>query len=213
MGERQEKSSGENPLVIPFSRAVRVRNFKLWRSRHTLASGKEKTDIDCVNVSSLDGSWMVRIPSTMGVYAMIVQGYATVDENLRDNFLGMVFTNYYNLTTINSEALHDAFFFLAEMMSYPYLLLSEKDMEKRMRASLKDAGMAKDSIKEHVSQMVEYRRQLYALVERKRDNLVDAYERQQEDLRRSAAEEDAMMGYDALADDAIGIIKEGDDSE
>lgn len=206
--DEREKQGGDNPLLIPFGKAVRVRNFKLWRSMYSLGSGKEKADVECVNVSSLDGSWLVRIPSTMSVYSMVVQGYATADEDVRDNFLGMVFTNYYNLTTLNSEALHDSFFFLSEMMTYPYLLLSEGEMRRRMKVSLKAAGMSRDAVREHVASMVSYRRQLYAIIDRKKDAFIKAYERQMLDRLSAASDEDAMMDDDALAEDAAKIINE-----
>ena len=48
----------ENPLVIPFGRAVRVGNFKLWRGNYRIDSGKGHSYLECVHISSLDGSWM-----------------------------------------------------------------------------------------------------------------------------------------------------------
>lgn len=196
----------DNPLIIPFGKAVRVGNFKLWRGNYAIASGKEKTSIECVHVSSLDGAWMVRIPSTSEMFGFVMSQYATVDEELRDRFLCMVFTNMQNICLIPSEALHDAMFFLTEMMTFPYLLLSEKEMEKRMKENMKTLGVAKDVAKEHVTKMIDYRRQLYELIERKRDSFIAEYERQQ--AERWAKEEEAQkqLEQDEIAQQAMEIL-------
>lgn len=195
--------------TIPVSKAVRVGNFKLWRGNYTLKSGKEKQDIDCVHVSSLDGSWMVRIPSTMGLYSTICNGYATTDDTLRENFIGMIATNCYNVTTMGSESLHDAFFFLTEMMSFPYLLLSEKEMKERMEKSMKELGFDKGRRKAHIGEMTEYRRRLYELIEQKKNLFIESYERQQSlqrEYERVSEEED--LKRDEIADEAMKIISE-----
>ena len=137
--------------MIPFGRAARVGNFKLWRGNYVIGSGKDRTAIECLHVSSIDGSWMVRIPSTSQMFSTLMNGYATVDEDLRDQYLGMILTNQYNVCNIPSVALHDGFNFLVEMMSFPYMLLSEKEMEKRMKEQLKASGMEKDKAKEHIA--------------------------------------------------------------
>lgn len=206
MRKKKRDDTGESPLAIPFGRAVRVANYKLWRSRYTVGSGRDKADIDCINISTLDGGWLIRVPSTMSVYGMIAQGYATTDEHIRENFLGMVLTNYYNLTTINSEALHDAFFFLTEMMTYPYLLLSEKEMVKRMERGLAEAGMEKGKRKEHIEKFRTYRQQLYELVEKKRDKLIEDYEAQQAERRVREEEELDELERDALAEQSLDIL-------
>jgi len=195
----------DNPLLIPFGKAVRVGAFKLWRSTYMLKSGKEGSRIECLNVSTPDGAWMVRIPATSMMYSTLVSGYATVDEELRDNFIGMIVTNIFNLSTVPSIALHDMFSFLMEMMSYPYLFLPEKEMEKRMKAQLREAGMEKGKAKEHIAQMMEYRHRLYELLERKKDSFIEDYERQM--VERMSGEEEAMkhLEQDAVAEQASEI--------
>lgn len=202
----KKKKNEDNPLIIPFGKAVRVGNFKLWRGNYTIASGKEKTSIECVHVSSLDGAWMVRIPSTSQMFAMIASQYATVDEELRERFLGMVFTNMRNICLTPSEALHDVMFFLTEMMTFPYLLLSEKEMERRIKENMKTLGVDETISKEHVTKMIEYRRQLYDLIERKKDAYIAEYERQQ--AERWAKEEEAQkqLEQDEIAQQAMEIL-------
>lgn len=200
----------ESTLIIPFGKAVRVGNFKLWRGKYVIASGKEKTGIECVHVSSLDGAWMVRIPSTSQMFSFIMSQYATVDEKMRENILGMVLTNAYNVSTIPSEALHDAFWFLSEMMTFPYNLLPEKEMEKRMKENMKKLGVDKQKAKEHIEQMMEYRKGLYELIERKRDAYVAEYERQQAERWAKEAEAQKQLEQDEIAQQAMEILNQNE---
>ena len=209
MGKKVQKTD-DNPLLIPFGRAVRVGNFKLWRSRTSVGSGKDRTGIETVNVSNLDGTWKVQIPSTMAVFSTIIQSYATVDEKMRENFLGMIFSNMYGITTTASEALHDGYFFLSEMMSFPYLLLPEKEMKERMEKGMKALGFDKAKRKEHIGKMCEYRSQLYELIEQKKTRLIDEYERQQAERRSN--EEDALKQaeQDEIAEQAMEVLSDSD---
>lgn len=204
----KKETNKDNPLVIPFGKAARVGNFKLWRGNYVIGSGKDRTGIECVHVSSLDGSWMVRIPSTSQMFSTIANSYATTDETIRDNFLGMLFSNFMNVTNVPSEALHDGFNFLVEMMSFPYMLLSEKEMEKRMKEQLKASGMEKDKAKEHISNMMDYRRQLYGLIEKKKSAYIEEYERQQKERWEKEDEAQKQLEQDEIAEQAIDILNE-----
>ena len=205
----KKETNKDNPLVIPFGKAVRVGNFKLWRGNYVIGRGKDRTGIECVHVSSLDGSWMVRIPSTSQMFSTIANSYATTDETIRDNFLGMLFSNFMNVTNVPSEALHDAFFFLTEMMTYPYLLLSEDEMVKRMSDGLYKYGMPDDSAKAHIEKMVEKRRGLYELIEKKKILYIEDYERQLAERRAKAPDEEKQMDDDEMADKAFDILTKG----
>ena len=197
----------QSPLAIPYGKAVRVGNFKLWRGKYVL-SGKEKSSIDCLHVSSLDGTWMTRVPATSGMFTTICNGYATTDDDLRAEFLGMIFSNMYNICNRSSEALHDAFHFLLEMMQFPYLLLSEKEMIRRMKSTMQAAGIGKEQQKEHIAKMVEYRRGLYELIERKKDAFLEDYERQLAEAREKEAESLDALRHDEIAEQAVDILNE-----
>ena len=202
------KRNEDNPLVIPFGKAVRVGNYKLWRGNYAIGRAKDKMSVECIYISTVDGSWMTRIPATSAMYSTLTNGYATVDENLRGQFLGMILTNIYNVSTIPSVALHDAFYFLTEMMTYPYLLLSEDEMKRRMKDGLSASGMDEIKADEHISQMVDYRRKLYELIERKRNDFIEEYERQQAESRKKDPDALDDMDADALAEQAMDIINE-----
>ena len=190
------KKANDNPLIIPFGKATRVGNFKLWRGNYTLGRGKDKTAIECVYVSSIDGSYMVRIPATSGMFSTICNGYATTDTTIRENFLGMIFTNIYNVSTIPSEALHDSFNFLVEMMSFPYLVLSEEEIVDDEKAI------------EHINKMAEYRKQLWELIEKKKNAFIADYELQLAERRSKEAESLEDIEHDELAEQAMGVLQE-----
>lgn len=200
-------SEGKLP-TIPYGKAVRVGNYKLWRGKYVL-SGKEKASIDCIYVSSLDGTWMTRIPATSGMFTTICNGYATTeDDNLRAEFLGMIFCDMYDICNRSSEALHDAFHFLLEMTQFPYLLLSEKEMSRRMKSTMQAAGIGKEQQKEHIAKMVEYRRGLYELIERKKDAFLETYERQLAEAREKESESLDALRHDEIAEQAVDILNE-----
>lgn len=190
----------DNPMIIPFGKAVRVGNYKVWRSR--------SREMEQVNVSNLDGTWTVKIPQSAAMFGTITQAFVTTDENLRDQFLGMIFTNMQNVCLVNSESLHDAFFFLTEMMSFPYLLLPEKEMETRMADGMKALGVEKKAIKEHIAKMVTYRRSLYELIELKKKRFIEEYERQQSERRSGEDEELKRLEQDEIAGQALDILNE-----
>jgi hypothetical protein len=79
-------------------------------------------------------------------------------------------------------------------------------MEKRMKENMKKLGVEKTKSKEHISQMVEYRRGLYELIERKKKAYLDEYERQQAERWKAEDEEQRNMERDAIVDQAIDII-------
>lgn len=201
-----------NQLLIPFVKPARVGNFKLWRGKINLGSRKEKIEIECVNVSNLEGSWMVRIPSTSEMFGFICSQYATVDTEMRDKILGMVFTNMHNVNLIPSPALQDGFWFLTEMMTFPYLLLSEKEMEKRMYNGMKELGIDKKKTDSHVKEMVSYRRQLYELIEKKKLQLIEEYERQQAERRAKEEESMKALDQDEIAEQAIDVLNKEEDN-
>lgn len=201
-------ADSDNQLVIPFGKAARVGNFKLWRSRMGVGSGRDKTQAEVINVSNLDGSWKVQIPSTSEMFGFICSQYATVDFDMRDRMLGMIFTNQMNVSLMPSPALHDGFWLLTEMMAFPYLLLSEKEMKERMVRGMKALGMEKQRIKEHVGEMLEYRRKLYGLIEQRKSAVIEAYEQQQAERRAAEPEAEKQLDQDEIAEQALDILGE-----
>lgn len=220
--------NSEKKRVIPFGKAERVGNYKVWRSKTKLTytpsdeerakvrkeSGGTKRavgksmDIDVINVSNLDGSWKVSIPSTMMMYSTIMMGYAEEDDNRREQFLTMLFSNFLLVSTNSNVYVHDAFAFLMEMMQFPYMLLPEKEMEKRMKAGLKEAGWEKGNANAYIKEMMDKRKQLYALIDDKIQRFVADFE---EDRKARLAKEDEAnkaLDQDEIAEQAMEVLNE-----
>lgn len=218
---------------IPFVKPERVGNFKLWRSKSSLtytASDEErakvrnesggtkravpmKFDIDFINISNLDGSWKVQIPQTMQMFGTISEGFAVEDKTRRDQFLGSVIGNIYNASTNSSVYFHDSLAILTEILTFPYMLLPEKEMVKRMKAVYKETGFEKKVADKQIDDMVSYRRKLYELIEKKKSDYIEEYERQQ--AERRAKEEDAQkaLEHDEVAEQAIEVLNKEKDEQ
>jgi hypothetical protein len=147
------------------------------------------------------------------MYAFFLSQYATVDETMRDNILGMLLTNMLNICLTPSVALHDALFFLTEMMTFPYNLLPEKEMVRRMKENMKKLGVDKKKAEDHISKMVEYRHGLYDLIERKKADYIAEYERQQEERWAGEAEAEKQLAEDDIAEQALNVLSDEKSNE
>jgi hypothetical protein len=196
---------------IPFVKPARVGNYKLWRSRSVIPAGhgdgsgkKGGVGIETINVSNLDGSWSVRIPQTSGMYGVITAAYA--EGSGHDVFLKGIFRNMMSVCLIENVYIHDAFNFLLDIMQYPYMLLPEKEMEKRMRETLKAEGWDKARIKDYISKMTGHRQELYSLVDDKIQRFVADYEDIMRSGRQKSDEAERQMDQDDLADQALDVL-------
>jgi hypothetical protein len=84
--------------VIPMFKPARVGNFKLWRSKLSYGKGKEKVDIEQINISNLDGTWQVRIPATFEMFSMIKYLFAErTDDTIADKSMSTLHTFFSNM--------------------------------------------------------------------------------------------------------------------
>ena len=182
--------------VIPFVRPVRVGNFKLWRSRFQMSVNvedngvrrKEKVDVECLNVSDVEGTWKVQVPSTFEMFSVLsalYQDYSSDDERLRSKSAGLfsiLLGNMMYATTIGNGYYHRALEIVATCYAYP-MILDKKD--KRNKDLRKDV----DSL---VSAFVTWRKLWDKTVEEGRDE-------EKEDL------------HDEFAEKAEEILKQEED--
>lgn len=140
--------------TIPFVKPVRVGNFKLWRSRHNIEKQKDGAAIECLCVSNLDGSWLVRIPATWEMFSIITETYAdytSEDEETKsrgDIVLRTLLSNMNYATGIGNGFFHRALEMIVTAYAHPSLL------EKKWRN-----GMVKDAktlIKEYLAWRGDY---------------------------------------------------------
>ena len=206
MGKSVRKAD-DNPLLIPFGRAVRVGNFKLWRSRTSVGSGKDRTGIETVNVSNLDGTWKVQIPSTSTLFGVIVSNFATVDEKLREQFLaGEVFSNLEAINTCGSVVLHHSFRMLFNALSYPMLFMSEKELTSWVKKNF-EAG-DKKQMKQHLENLLKERKEFYELIEKERKNYLEVWEEQRSKIKSGEEEAQKQLVQDEIAEQAMEILTE-----
>jgi len=146
---------------IPFVKAVRFGNFRLWRSRVAyefmptrdmlseeeqalldrgeLKLRKQKETIEAVNVSNLDGSWTVRVPQTFEMFGMLQSAYAwhcSDDDAIRkrgDEFLSTVLANMQWASCVTNGHYHQALFMVATAYANPDLLRDRKQRKAFMK--------------------------------------------------------------------------------
>ena len=166
---------------IPFVKAVRFGNFKLWRSR----CKSHNADVDVLTVSTLDGLWMVRVPSTLEMYAFLVAAY---NDYMSDNVsvkaqgeavLTTVISNVLYASSIGNGYYQRALELCATVYIHPSLL-SKK--EKEHKQFMKDVKGLKDAF-------LEWRKGY--------DAAVKAHEPTEE-----------QMHQDEIAEQAIGVLGE-----
>ena len=211
--------------LIPYQKAVRVGNFKLWRSKSVIAympsdeerakvreesKGKmkavgKKVDIDVLNISNLDGSWKTQIPSTCSLYSVIVDGYATSDEKIREQFLaGKVFSDMEIINTCGSVILHHSFKLLFDALSYPVLFMTEqeiKDWAKKLYDK-KD----KKLMKEHVENLLKDRKEFFELIEKERKEYLSSWQEQVLKHRNEEETHLEAIKKDEIAEEALDLI-------
>lgn len=214
-------------ILIPFGKASRVGNYKVWRSKFNLTPSDEQRakvrkdsngtrkavgfEIEQINISNLDGSWSTKIPQTCGMYAVISMAYDNPKTEDRDIFLTNLFGNMLNVCTVDNTYIHDGFSVFLEMMQVPYLLLPEKEMVKRMKADWKPSEKeSEEDIAKHINDMVKYRRELYEFIEKKKADYIDFYEKQRELAKKQ--EEAAMTDIENAekAEEAAKVLNKED---
>lgn len=212
--------------LIPYQKAVRVGNFKLWRSKSVIAympsdeerakvreesKGKKKAvgkkvDIDVLNISNLDGSWKTQIPSTCSLYSVIISGYATADVKIREQFLaGEVFSNLEAINTCGSVVLHHSFKLLFDALSYPVLFMTEqeiKDWAKKLYDK-KD----KKLMKEHLESLLKDRKEFFEMIEKERQEYLSSWREQVLKHRNEEKTHLEALKKDEIAEEAMKILE------
>lgn len=181
MESQQTKQS-----VIPFGKPARIGNFKIWKSKFELVSesdgkkGKrQKISIDCINVSILDGSWMVRIPQTFEQFAMFSLAYSwSLSEDREErvkgtDYLRTAISNMYYVSCICNGFYHHGVEMVTSAYADPELL---KENE-RNEAFLKEA-------KQTIERFLEWRKGY--------DEMVAAGEPSDRELHQDELAEQAM---------------------
>ena len=134
----------KNNVQIPFGRAVRVNNYKVWRSRYKAGDA----EIECINVSTLDGAWMTRIPSTIEMYGWLCMAYGDyMGEDMQrkaqgEAVLTTVFSNMLYASSIGNGYYQRALEVCAIVYAHPSLIDRKS---KEHKAFMKDVNGLADA--------------------------------------------------------------------
>ena len=203
---------------IPFVKPARVGNFKLWRSKFQVSAypdlaedevkrivaekgrvRKEKFDVECINVSNLEGTWKVQVPSTFEMFSVLNALYADLvsgDTKLQSRAYGLFQTILGNMmyaSTIGNGFYHRALEMVATCYAYPEMLTKKDGGRKKLKkdvSALIEAFLAwrklwDKSVEERFDEDKEFRRE-------------DVAEQAQEILNK---EEDAVEEEDGRGDE------------
>ena len=143
---------------IPFVKPVRVGNFKLWRSKFQVSAypdldeeqvkrmvaekgrvRKEKFDVECINVSNLEGTWKVQVPSTFEMYSVLnalYADFASDDAKLKErsrNLFATILGNMMYAATIGNGYYHRALEMVTTCYAYPNILNKKDERHKKFK--------------------------------------------------------------------------------
>ena len=147
-----------NDVVIPFGKPSRIGNFKIWRSKFQLqitptkeqrkkvaveSNGRKRlkvkvVEIECINISILDGSFSVRIPQTFEMFGMLTVAYQwyrsdNPDERKRgEDFIIAATNNMFYVSSICNGFYHHGVNRLTAAYADPSLLRDTEDGKKFM---------------------------------------------------------------------------------
>lgn len=201
----------EKKRQIPFVKPVQVGNYRLYRSTYTRKRGEVTEKWECINITSLDGAWSVRIPETLRMFGVLTQTYAIEDEKVRDGFLSLIFGNMYNITTTDSENLHEGLDFLTGIIATPFIMLSEGSMKSWLSKRYKAAGMPWSERRKKIKAMVSYRRDIFKLIHDKVSRMMTDYETALVQLDR--LDEEKLMQETEAVETASEVLNSSDGEE
>lgn len=129
----QEKNLTE---IFPFGQTERVGNFKLWRGKYKVKTTDGTTEVDCVHISDLSGSWAVRIPATYEMYGILTgtfMDYKSDDDALKRRAFGVlqtVLANMMYVSVIGNGYFQRGVEMLATVYANPSVLSKKDDVHK-----------------------------------------------------------------------------------
>lgn len=175
------KKTKEDAVVgIPSGRPARMGNFRLWKTLTVVGKGKAKTNVECINVSDLDGTWLVRIPQTYEMFGMLTVAYQwsqseDMEERRRGNgFIRTAISNMFYVSSVCNGFFHHGIEMVAAAYANPTLLQDTKEGQSFM-------ADAKDSIERFLVWRKEYEKHV-------KENEPTEQDLHQEDIAEEAME-------------------------
>jgi len=128
---------------IPFGRPASMGNFRLWKSHTVIGQGKGKINVECINVSTIDGAWSVRIPQTFKMFGMLTVSYQwsqseDMEERRRgEGFIRAALSNMFYVSSVCNGFFHHGVEMVAAAYANP-TLLQDTEEGQRFVAGAKD---------------------------------------------------------------------------
>lgn len=144
---------------IPFGKPARIGNFKVWRTKKELGKGKDKVEVEQINISTLDESWQIKIPATFEMFGLIRSLFAEHTNSFTDKRTGQlatIFGNFLYASCIPNGYFQRAINICATIYSNPTLLKEEDENHENLMKDVQGliAGFL-EWRKEHDKQMAE----------------------------------------------------------
>lgn len=178
MSSKQTKE--DSVVTIPSGKPARMGNFRLWKSVTAVGKGKNKVSVECINVSNLDGTWLVRIPQTFGMFGMLTVAYQwsqseDMEERRRGNgFIRTAISNMFYVSSVCNGFFHHGIEMIAAAYANPTLLQDSEEGKNFMQD-------AKDSVERFLVWRKEYEKHVA-------ENEPTEQELHQEDIAEEAME-------------------------
>lgn len=175
-----KKTKEDSVVGIPSGRPARMGNFRLWKTLTVVGKGKSKTNVECINVSDLDGTWLVRIPQTYEMFGMLTVAYQwsqseDMEERRRGNgFIRTAISNMFYVSSVCNGFFHHGIEMVAAAYANPTLLQDTKEGQSFM-------ADAKDSIERFLVWRKEYEKHV-------KENEPTEQDLHQEDIAEEAME-------------------------
>lgn len=201
--EKEKLLNKDDSLVIPFGKAVRVGNFKLWRGNYVIGEGKQKTTVECLYISSLDGAWMVRVNATSMLFGNICNYFKTGDLSYLEDF---ILPNMEMLMTNDNRILHEVYRMLYIASKNPLLFMSDKEHEEWLKRKFPDWDKRKR--KEQISKWSKDKESIRSNCEMIRKAYFDAWDEQFDKRRQMEENSLKELEQDEIAEQAMDILQE-----
>lgn len=133
---------------IPYGKPAEVGNFRIWRSKYVIPlkaagacrrGGRVRTaDIECINISTADGSFLVRIPQTYEMFSMLMMAYKwSRSKDRRESedgtaFLRCALSNMLYVSSVCNGFFHQGVQMVASAYADPSLLRDTENGRKFM---------------------------------------------------------------------------------
>lgn len=134
------QSQHTEKVRIPFGKPARVGNFKVWRSNKQLGKGKDKFEVEQINVSTLDESWHIKIPATFEMFGLIGSLFAEHTDKIADKRTGQLATIFGNMlyaSCISNGYFQRAVNICATIYANPTLLKEEDENHENLMKDVK----------------------------------------------------------------------------